>query len=137
MKSISIKQPWAELIARGLKKIETREWQTTYRGDLLICSSAKPAEWLKLRPGIVHPEKGTWCDAPDPGDEDFEYFYHFGKAVCIAELHEIEPMTIDHELDAMCEIYPGAFAWHLRNIRRIKHFPVKGQLGLFEINYKP
>ncbi|WP_458414545.1 ASCH domain-containing protein [Schinkia sp. CFF1] len=36
MKAITIKQPWATLIALGEKKFETRSWQTKYRGEIAI-----------------------------------------------------------------------------------------------------
>lgn len=36
MKAITIRQPWASLIAAGVKTIETRSWSTRYRGPLAI-----------------------------------------------------------------------------------------------------
>ena len=36
MKTITIKQPWATLIMQGDKRFEFRNWQTAYRGELLI-----------------------------------------------------------------------------------------------------
>ncbi len=36
MKVITIKQPWASLIAKGYKEYEFRTWKTKYRGDILI-----------------------------------------------------------------------------------------------------
>ncbi len=36
MKVITIKQPFATLIAEGLKRYEFRTWKTKYRGDILI-----------------------------------------------------------------------------------------------------
>lgn len=36
MKVITIKQPFATLIAEGLKEYEFRTWKTKYRGELLI-----------------------------------------------------------------------------------------------------
>ncbi|MDF9844168.1 MULTISPECIES: ASCH domain-containing protein [unclassified Paenibacillus] len=36
MKAITIKQPWATLIALGEKHLETRSWQTKHRGELAI-----------------------------------------------------------------------------------------------------
>ena len=36
MKAVTIYQPWASLIAAGLKTIETRTWATSYRGPLAI-----------------------------------------------------------------------------------------------------
>ena len=45
MKTLSIRQPFASLICRGIKTIENRSWDTTYRGKLLIHSSGKPLAW--------------------------------------------------------------------------------------------
>lgn len=42
MKAISINNPYATQIMQGSKTIEYRSWDTKYRGDLLICSSANP-----------------------------------------------------------------------------------------------
>jgi hypothetical protein len=39
MWAISVRQPWASLIATGAKTIETRTWQCPWRGDLLICAT--------------------------------------------------------------------------------------------------
>ena len=39
MKALSIRQPWAWLIAHGHKDIENRVWQTGHRGPLLIHAS--------------------------------------------------------------------------------------------------
>ena len=36
MKVITIKQPFASLIAEGFKEYEFRTWNTKYRGDILI-----------------------------------------------------------------------------------------------------
>lgn len=43
MKTLSIKQPWASLIAHGIKDIENRTWATKYRGTIYIHSCGKPA----------------------------------------------------------------------------------------------
>jgi hypothetical protein len=39
MKCISLKQPYAELLASGKKTIETRGWSTKFRGSFLIHAS--------------------------------------------------------------------------------------------------
>ena len=36
MKVLTIKQPYASLIANGIKKYEFRTWKTKYRGEVLI-----------------------------------------------------------------------------------------------------
>lgn len=43
MKALSIKQPWASLIAHGIKDIENRTWKTKFRGRIYIHASAKSA----------------------------------------------------------------------------------------------
>jgi hypothetical protein len=108
MKAISLRQPWASMIASGEKKIETRKWFTKYRGDILIVASKSP----KI-PGLP-----------------------VGKALCIARLIDCRKMTKADEAVARCEIYPGAFAWVLDDIRPIKPFEVKGQLGIYEVEYE-
>ncbi|MFY9798889.1 MAG: ASCH domain-containing protein [Candidatus Nitrosopolaris sp.] len=39
MKCLSLKQPYAEIAATGRKTIETRRWNTNFRGKFLIHSS--------------------------------------------------------------------------------------------------
>ena len=36
MKVITLKQPWATLVAEGIKQYEFRSWPTKYRGEILI-----------------------------------------------------------------------------------------------------
>ena len=36
MKVITLKQPWASLVAYGYKKYEFRSWKLNYRGDIII-----------------------------------------------------------------------------------------------------
>ena len=48
MKAISIKQPWASLIAHGIKDIENRTWRTNYRGRVLIHAGASKKEGWRL-----------------------------------------------------------------------------------------
>lgn len=43
MKVLSLTQPWASMLAMGVKKIETRTWTISYRGDLLIHASKSKA----------------------------------------------------------------------------------------------
>jgi len=103
MKALSIKQPWANMIAEGEKTIETRTWSTNYRGEILIVSARDP-------------------DIPPAG-----------CAVAVATLADCRRMSVLDEPAACCRKYPDAYAWVLENVRRIKKpFPVQGQLRLFE-----
>lgn len=47
MKVISLYQPYATLMAMGLKTNETRSWDTNYRGQLAIHATANMPKWCK------------------------------------------------------------------------------------------
>lgn len=42
MKAITIWQPWASLLAHGMKQYETRSWATKYRGPIAIHAAKRP-----------------------------------------------------------------------------------------------
>ncbi|MBR9701788.1 ASCH domain-containing protein, partial [Candidatus Pacearchaeota archaeon] len=81
MKAISIKEPWASLIDKGKKTIETRTWKTKYRGKLLLCCSMKPFI-------------SNLC----------------GMAFSTCELVDIRLMTRQDEYKARCKKYDGAYS---------------------------
>jgi ASCH domain len=41
-KALSVRQPFADLIVRGLKPIENRTWRTNYRGVVYIHAAKRP-----------------------------------------------------------------------------------------------
>ena len=111
MKALSIRQPYANEILIGQKKIELRTWSTSWRGDLLICSSAKP-------------------DANTNGG-----MYPLGAAICIVKLVDVRPMkrkdckALDTDilwLDGLC--------WILADVRPVQPVGIKGKLRLFEVD---
>lgn len=106
MKALSIKQPWATMLALGIKTIETRTWPTKYRGKFLITASSSP----KIN-GLLS-----------------------GYAIGIAEIIDCRPMTKEDQVAACCEVYPGAWSWVLNGARLIVPFPIKGSLKLFDVH---
>ena len=71
MRALSVRQPWAELIARGAKKVEHRSWTRSFRGDLLIVAS-----------GSRHDDECT-DERLDPDK------LAYGAAVCVVELWKV------------------------------------------------
>ena len=110
MKAISIRNPYAHLILCGEKEYEFRSWQTDYRGDLLICSSANP----KI--------KNTIC----------------GYALCLVRLNDITEVTAKNCRDFGLEkgdLSDGKmYAWQLTDVRVVKPFPVKGKLNFYNVD---
>lgn len=106
MRALTLQEPWASMVAKGEKTIETRKWPTKYRGDVLITVSKTPKSPVA------------------------------GKAIAIVKVVDCRPMEKADEVRACCEVYPRAWSWVLEDIRAVYPFPVKGRLGLWTFNYE-
>jgi hypothetical protein len=55
--ALSLKQPWAALLAHGRKTVEVRRWATTRRGRVLIHAARVPDErpeaWAQVPPELL------------------------------------------------------------------------------------
>jgi hypothetical protein len=118
IKALSLWQPWATLMAEGIKKVETRSWTTDYRGPLAI-----------------HATKAFPREAKEFAQTDFVsgmlkvLDYHIeslpcGAILAIVDLDEIV-MTelararverLERELGDYSD---GRFAWFTNNLRRL------------------
>lgn len=125
-RALTVKQPYAgDLVTAAytdddghvmaIKTIEVRSKNTQYRGDLLICSSKSPVL---------------------PGRES-------GVTLGFVELYDVKPVSEftpeDWEntripKDKRKEITMGC-GWLMRNPRRVVEYPVKGQLGIYNLVY--
>ena len=121
-RALSVKQPWADLLTRVVwrdeggefhaeKTIEVRSRLTNFRGDVLICSSARPEI-----PGRM---SGVTCGFVELYDvkrvEDFTA--EDWAATCIPEGNR--PKT--------------GYGWCMRNPRRVVEMPIKGALGFYNL----
>ena len=115
MKALSIRQPWAWLIARGFKPIENRTWNTRFRGRLLIHASKAfdkdGYEWVR----DCFPEIAL------PLPEQFER----GGIVGSAELYEVETASAS-------PWFFGQFGFRLGKAEPLPFVPLAGKLGFFE-----
>ncbi|AZA60788.1 ASCH domain-containing protein [Chryseobacterium indoltheticum] len=62
MKALSIKQPWASLIAHGIKDIENRTWKTNFRGRIYIHASG---QYMKAKSGWSLLSEDQYDQLPD------------------------------------------------------------------------
>jgi hypothetical protein len=133
LKALSVKQPFAYLIATGQKTIETRTWKTNYRGDVLICSGKTPHTGT-----LLYFERNTIIST-----SAMRYAYQhkthelmqMGKALCIARLVGCRKMNdnVSDRVAAWCEYQPDTYAWVFEDVRPVDPFPIKGQLGLWDV----
>jgi len=110
MKALTIRQPWANLIATGQKRIELRTWSTDYRGELLIIAG-----------------KQAWV-----GETSYPIGGPFGATVCIVTLADVRDVVPRDELGACVSVQGFRFAWVLRHPRATAHVPATGRLKLFD-----
>lgn len=115
-RALSVKQPWATLIARGEKMAEFRSRATSYRGRLVIVSSKEPDE--NAPESLFRTRPGTGI---------------FGCAIAVTRIADCVPA--DPERHRRIPGFAGQeFAWLLDRPRLIEPFPVTGQLGIYEID---
>jgi len=130
MKALTISQPFAFLIASGVKYIENRRWSTNYRGALAI-----------------HAGKGTQYLNKDELKE-----YATGAVVAVAKLAACVTLKViqakaNSREQGDCipgskitwkeaSIHPhaeGPWCWILEDVREIEHVKMNGAQGLWEV----
>ena len=116
MKALSLKQPWAELILQGKKKIELRKWNTKFRGEFLIHSSKIPdKEGMKKF-----------------GFKDLKCGFIIGKVnlIDVKKYEDNREFEKDKNLHLATKEW-GQYGFILENPRRIKPMEAKGSLGFW------
>ena len=119
MKVLSLKQPFAELVVSGKKKIELRKWNTNFRGDFLIHASKSP--------DVKSMEKF--------GFENLPLGFIVGKATLtkVKNYNNEAEHIADRDLHLADSVW-GNFGFVLENPERINPIPAKGKLNFWDFN---
>lgn len=117
MKALTLKQPFAELVVSGKKKIELRKWNTHFRGKFLVHSSKIP-------------------DKNDMNKFNFDNL-PLGMIVGKANLTDVKKYKNDKEFNKdknkhLATKKWGKYGFILSNAERIKPIPAKGKLNFWE-----
>lgn len=131
MKVLSLTEPYATLIKNGIKTIETRSWNTKYRGTLYIhASSTKTPKTYKENVELMSLVN----------DDELNY----RNIICSCELVDCIEMTEDfvekikklNRNEYITGIYSkGRYAWILENSKALdKPIKAKGHLGIWNYN---
>jgi len=123
MKALTIWEPWATLIAKSIKKVETRSWTTKYRGDLAI-----------------HAAKRNPADLEIVRQYDLGRSMRRGEIVCVAMLYDVWPVEmirrrLDEREIELGDYSDGRYAFMLKNIRPVVPTRARGQQGFW--HWKP
>lgn len=129
MRAITLWQPWATMIALGVKRIETRSWPIP-PGPLAIHAakqSPRQARELALYDPFYWPLRGAGYNiARLPS----------GVVVALVDVVICQLITASNAPDeperSLGNYTPGRFAWHLANVRRVSPpLPARGRQGLW------
>lgn len=146
MRGLSLTQPWATLIALGVKQMETRSWWTAYRGPLAIhAAKAFPEGARELcfeEPFHNVLRRAGYGDADAAHQEPLPR----GAIVAVADLAAC--ISTNHE--AMLEAHlrlaspferafgdftSGRYAWVLRAIRPLREpLPCRGYPNVWPVD---
>ena len=126
VRAITLHQPWATLMAKGLKKIETRSWYTAYRGLLVIHAAAYIEKYdlgyikadLKYRLRLELEDLPTRC------------------MLGICELSDCEMILLDNSPARPEYDYgnykPGRYMWKTKNMCELRQpIPARGYQRLW------
>ena len=124
MKVLTVKEPWASLIAYGYKEYEFRSWKTNYRGKILI-----------------HAGKSLEKDMSKKF-EDYNLNYSKGEIIAVADLTDciLVDEKFNEELSKKNKLVYGhsnhasKYAWKLENVKLINKIEINGKLALW--NYE-
>ena len=116
VKALTVWQPWASLIAHGVKEYETRAWQTKYRGPLAIHASVR---WGRDQQEVV-----GWRPYPDllaalglsVADLPKGFVVGVVDLVDVIPTQDVAPLLSESER-RVGDYRPGRFAWRLENAR--------------------
>lgn len=125
-KALTIQQPFALAIMKGIKRIELRSWQTKYRGRLFIHAGAKK----------ISGDLKNWKYL-NMKNETFEY----GAILGYVTLKDVKLLDLlnflkyrNYNKGGLHPLDIGMFGWILENpVIFDQPVPYKGQLGLYPI----
>lgn len=130
MKVLSIREPFATLIMNGNKKIETRSWKTSYRGELYIHASK----------GKIIRQK--YLNRPELLDIIEGLDMNYGFIICKCNLVDciymdegfVENIKKDKQEYLLGHYEVGRYAWVLDNIEIIEPIKARGRLNIWNFS---
>ncbi len=123
MKTLSIRQPWAELILQGRKTIELRTWSTNYRGRIAIHAAQR------------YNDEQCRAFGFDPDE--------LARGALVGTVEIVEMIAFDEDSYAAHAdehlrraAWPGdLLGWRLANpVRFERPIPLSGRQGLFDVD---
>lgn len=128
MKVITIKQPFATLIAEGLKEYEFRTWKTKYRGEILIHAGKGIDKKAMKKYEHLNLEYPSGCIIAKACITDCIYIDDKMRKV----LDKLNPFVYSSIIK---HTEWKGYGFQLEKVEKIKPIPVKGKLSLWDYDY--
>jgi activating signal cointegrator 1 len=147
MKALTLTQPWATLVAKGAKKIETRSWNTNYRGPLAIHAAKGFPSWAReicysryFLPALFDDYDGKWQWLPTGkvvATGNLVHVYRMDEAIVFPACRSLgwdgREWLLDDKERAFGDYAVGRYMWLLENVVALPEpVPAKGALGIWE-----
>jgi hypothetical protein len=133
VKALTLHQPWATLIAHGVKRIETRSWSTSYRGALAIHAAKRrpPTLWPKVDEDlplavdlVLMSRFWEWTENVQDRNSGGAYRWQgpLGAVVATCDLVDVLPIIdeVGRRLDLRSSPYPFVRAYNDGAVRIIR-----------------
>lgn len=143
MKTLSLTQPWASLVAIGAKTYETRSWSTSYRGQLAIHAAKRFPKWAKdlshkdpFRSALVRGVERGGIALAHP-HQAILHALPLGAIIATCNLVDVKRITATNAPDeperSFGDYTPGRYMWLLEDVQPLETpVPAKGALSLWE-----
>ena len=128
MKALTIKQPYATLIAEGIKEYEFRTWKTNYRGEFLVhAGKGKNIQYMEKFKGLDLEYPSGCIIAIASLENCIEVTNEFRNI-----LRKKNPILYSHIIND--KNWKG-YAFKLTNVKKIENIPAQGKLSFWNYNY--
>lgn len=133
MKVITIKQPFATLIAKGLKEYEFRTWKTKYRGEILIHAGKSIEKKAMKRYECLNMDYPTGCIIAKANLTDCVYVDD-DMVNLLKTKNELVYYGIIHKRDYKDRYNKDwdGYGFKLENIKEVEPIYINGKLSLWD-----
>ena len=130
MRALSIRQPFAELILRGIKTVEYRSRPTSIVGErFYVYASKKSGDFGELSRAVkslaLGGDKKVWSnDLALPGDRLPGWMIELAAQIRMVEADALLPTGVivgSAVIDRVVEGGDGFYHWHLTDVERLAH----------------
>jgi hypothetical protein len=122
-KVLTLTQPWATMVVRGDKRIETRTWATDHRGQLLIHAAKTMPAWAREFAKELR---------LDPDTLPLGCIIGSTVLLDVVRIETLAPRLTPYEL-SLGDYSVGRFGWLLDEaVELVDLIPARGRLGLWE-----